>query len=180
MAENLKETTVSKNTIHHGSFLDLHRDQVRLPNGKIANREYLLHPGAAAVVPLLDDGRIVMVKQFRYPTGQIILEIPAGKLDAGEEPETCARRELSEEIGYEPGELIYLSSIWTTPGFTNEVIHLFLAKQLRPFRREPDPDEFLATVTMTKEEVLQHLDTAAIVDAKTVVALSYVERRNLW
>lgn len=180
MASDLRETAISKSIVHKGSFLELHWDEVRLPNGKASKREYLLHPGAAAAVPILDDGRIVLVRQFRYPTGRALLEIPAGKLDEGEDPATCIRRELSEEIGYQPGELIPLTSIWTTPGFTNEVIHLFLAKRLRAEPLNPDPDEFLETVVMTKAEVLKHLDTAEIVDAKTALAFAYLERRNLW
>jgi ADP-ribose pyrophosphatase len=160
--------------------LECYTDQVLLPNGKSATREYLHHPGAIAAVPVLDDGRIVLVKQFRYPTGRVILEIPAGKLEKGENPDDCVRRELTEEIGFEPEQLTHLASVWTTPGFTDEIIHLYLAKGLKPLRRQMDSDEFLDVLIMSKEEVFQHLDTDSLIDGKTALALTMVERRKLW
>ncbi len=180
MGQNLSEKPVSKSIVHHGKFLEFHSDQVQLPNGKIASREYLRHPGAVAAVPILPDGRIVLVKQFRYPTNQILLEIPAGKLDSGESPDDCVRRELAEEIGYEPQTVIPLTSIWTTPAFTDEVIHLYLARDLKEVSLQPDEDEFLETVIMSRTELWEALNTQTIIDAKTAVAVSLIEKRNLW
>jgi ADP-ribose pyrophosphatase len=178
--DNLIEKTLKKELIYRGKFLECYTDQVILPNGKITTREYIHHPGAIAAVPILDDGRIVLVKQFRYPTGKVILEIPAGKLEKGENPDDCVRRELTEEIGFEPEQLTYLSSIWTTPGFTDEIIHLYLAKGLKPLRRQMDSDEFLDVVIMNKKEVFEHLDTDSLIDGKTALALMMVDRRKLW
>lgn len=178
--ENLIEITKDKELIYKGNYLEYHLDHVMLPNGKIVTREYLHHPGAIAAVPLLDTGEIIMIKQFRYPTGSIILEIPAGKLEVGEEPLTAVRRELIEEIGYEPQKVIHLTSCWTTPGFTDEIIHLYLATELRPCRGELDPDEFLEVVTMSKPDLSKLLDTTGIIDGKTALALALVQLRDLW
>ncbi len=180
MKDQLTELPLNKQLIHKGKFLEYHLDHVQLPNGRTSTREYLRHPGAVAAVPLLPDGRIIMVRQFRYPIGQALLEIPAGKLDPGEEPLECVRRELSEEIGFEPRTIIHLTSIWTTPGFTNEIIHLYLAKDLISLQRELDFDEFLEPVYMTREEIFALLDNAQVVDGKTALALSYIERHQLW
>jgi ADP-ribose pyrophosphatase len=177
---NLTEKTQTKKLIYRGNFLECYVDQVILPNGKLTSREYLHHPGAIAAIPVLDNGEIVLVKQFRYPTGKILLEIPAGKLEAGENPEDCVRRELAEEIGYQPEQVIHLTSVWTTPGFTDEIIHLYLAKGLKPLQLEPDNDEFLEVVTMSKDELLKQLDTDPVIDGKTALALMIVELRKLW
>ncbi len=177
---DLVEKTQKKELVYQGKFIECYQDQVVLPNGKMSTREYLHHPGAIAAVPVLDDGRIILEKQFRYPTGKVILEIPAGKLEGSENPEDCARRELTEEIGYEPQQLIHLTSIWTTPGFTDEIIHLYLAKGLKPLRRPMDNDEFLEVVTMTKQEVFEHIYNDSLIDGKTALALMMIELRKLW
>ncbi|HBF37292.1 MAG TPA: ADP-ribose pyrophosphatase, partial [Firmicutes bacterium] len=177
---DLTEKTQKKELIYKGKFIDCFLDQVILPNGKTSTREYLHHPGAIAAVPVLDDGRIILEKQFRYPTGKVILEIPAGKLEDAENPEDCARRELTEEIGYEPQQLILLTSIWTTPGFSDEIIHLFLAKGLKPLRRPMDNDEFLEVITMSKSEVFEHIYHDSLIDSKTALALMMIELKKLW
>lgn len=178
--KELTEVPTQKELIYKGNYLEYHRDQVMLPNGKISSREYLHHPGAIAVVPLLDSGQIVMVRQFRYATGQVILEIPAGKLEPGEDPLDAARRELIEEISYEPGSIIHLSSVWTTPGFTDEVIHLYLARELKACPGHLDPDEFLEIVTVSKPEVLELLEGPGVIDGKTLLALALVQLRGIW
>lgn len=178
--DNLVEETRKKELVYRGKFLECYLDQVILPNGKPATREYLHHPGAIAAVPVLDNGQIVLVKQFRYPTGRVLLEIPAGKLEAAEDLEDCVRRELTEEIGYEPELIVHLASVWTTPGFTDEIIHLYLAKGLKPLRRQMDSDEFLEVVTMSKEELFKHLYEEQLIDGKTALALMMIELRKLW
>lgn len=178
--KDLKETPLEKSTAYKGKFLDFRLDRVLLPNGGSATREYLHHPGAVAAVPLLDNGEIVMVKQFRYPTGMVLLEIPAGKLEPGETPENCVRRELIEEIGYEAGSIIHLISVWTTPGFTDEIIHLYLAKDLKPCAGNLDSDEFLEVVRMEKDELFNMMNSNTLMDGKTALALSIMEIKNLW
>ncbi len=178
--DKLIEKTQKKELVYKGHFLEYYKDQVLLPDGRVTSREYLHHPGAIAAVPLLDNGQVLMVKQFRYPTNSILLEIPAGKLETGEEIKECVRRELMEEVGYEPEEIIHLSSVWTTPGFTDEIIHLFLAKGLKPSSNPKDNDEFLEVVAMNKEELLNHIHSGEIIDGKTALALSLMELRKLW
>ncbi len=177
---DLVEKTQKKELIYQGKFIEYYKAQVILPNGKMSTREYLHHPGAIAAVPLLDDGRIILEKQFRYPAGEVILEIPAGKLEKSENPEDCARRELTEEIGYDPQQLIHLTSIWTTPGMTDEIIHLYLAKGVKPLRRPMDSDEFLEIVVKTKQEVFEHIYNDSLIDSKTALALMMIELRKLW
>jgi ADP-ribose pyrophosphatase len=178
--DNLVEQTQKKELVYRGKFLECYVDQVVLPNGKPATREYLHHPGAIAAVPVLDNGQIILVKQFRYPAGRVLLEIPAGKLETAESPEECVRRELTEEIGFEPQQVIHLASVWTTPGFTDEIIHLYLAKGLQPLRRAMDNDEFLEVVTMDKKEVFKHLYEDQLIDGKTALAFMLIELRKLW
>ncbi|NLY75353.1 MAG: NUDIX hydrolase [Firmicutes bacterium] len=180
MGQKLEEVFQANEFIHQGNFLEFHRDRVLLPNGKTATREYIKHPGAVAALPLLSDGSALLVKQFRYPTGQTLLEIPAGKLEPGEDPVACIRRELAEETGYQPGELIHLASVWTTPGFTDEIIHLYLATRLEPAFLERDADEFLEILRLSKSELLDYLNNGTVVDGKTVLAVSLVEMKKLW
>lgn len=180
MKQKLAEVFQENELNYQGNFLDFRRDRILLPNGKPATREYLKHPGAVAALPLLDDGTALLVKQFRYPTGEVILEIPAGKLEAGEDPEACINRELAEEIGYQPQKLIHLASVWTTPGFTNEIIHLYLATQLEAAPLERDPDEFLEITRFTKAELWEYLNSGSVLDGKTMLTLSMVEMKKLW
>lgn len=177
---NLKETPIKQELIYKGNYLEYHRDQVLLPNGATASREYLHHPGAVAAVPIMDDGRVVMVRQFRYATGEVQLEIPAGKLEAGEPPETAIHRELIEEIGYKAREIIHLLSVWTTPGFTDEIIHLYAATGLEPCPGVADADEFLETVVMDKKELLSLIHSGNAVDGKTALTLLAADARGLW
>jgi ADP-ribose pyrophosphatase len=178
--KDLTEIPQQKELIYKGNYLEYHRDHVLLPNGKTSTREYLHHPGAIAAIPLLETGEVLMVKQFRYPTSSIILEIPAGKLEPGENPLDAVRRELIEEVGYEPGQVIHLTSVWTTPGFTDEIIHLYLARELKPCSGSLDEDEFVEIVTMGKPELLELLNSPGVIDGKTALALTLAQVRNLW
>ncbi|HEX3044519.1 MAG TPA: NUDIX hydrolase [Bacillota bacterium] len=178
--QSLIEIPQKKELIYQGKYLAYHLDHVLLPNGHTATREYLHHPGAIAAVPLLEDGSVILVEQFRYPIESVLLEIPAGKLEQNEAPEECVKRELREEIGYEPGRLTHLLSVWTTPGFTDEIIHLYLATDLKPAADEADPDEFLNIVRLTKPELLAHLNSGNVIDGKTSLALSMMSLRGLW
>lgn len=168
---DLVEKFIKSEVVFEGNLLTVRRDTVELPNGKHATRELIQHPGAVAVVPIRNDGKILLVRQFRYPVDQLTLEIPAGKLDPGEEPEACAKRELEEETGYKAKKLQLLSSILTTPGFTNEVIHLYLAEDLVLAEQCPDEDEFIDVEVFTKAEIRKMIENGTICDAKSLLGL---------
>ncbi|MGB9859138.1 MAG: NUDIX domain-containing protein [Moorellaceae bacterium] len=168
---NLREVCVKSERIYTGKILNLRRDIVLLPDGREASREVVEHTGAVAIVALEPDGRIYLVRQYRYPIGRVTLEIPAGKLDAGEDPATCARRELMEEIGLAAGELRLLLTFYSTPGFSDEIMYLFLATGLRPQKSQPDEDEFLEVVCLPLEEAVEKIRTGEIVDAKSIAGL---------
>jgi ADP-ribose pyrophosphatase len=147
-------------------------DTVKLPNGKTATREFVDHPGAVAVLPVLADGRIVFVRQFRYPVGQATLEIPAGKLNSAKDsPLKRVRAELKEETGYTAKKITPLLSYWPTPAFSTEVLHIYTATGLRGGKPEPDEDEFLTLETLSFEKAWRMVKTGEIRDSKTVIAL---------
>lgn len=163
----------SNEEVFHGRLLRVQRDSVTLPNGARTTREYIRHVGAVAIVPLLDDGSVVLVKQCRYPLGTVLWEIPAGKLDHGaaEELLSCARRELSEETGYEAEHWQHLLSIATTPGFSDEIIHLYKAWGLRHFAQHPDEDEFISAQAFSPAELRRMAERGELYDGKTLCAL---------
>lgn len=167
----LVEQQVRSEQLLNGRVINVRRDTVLLPNGKEATREVVEHPGAVAVVPVLDDGRIVMVSQYRHAAGKILLEIPAGKLDKGEQPEDCAARELEEEIGYQCRRLRKLASVYTTPGFSNEVIHIYLAEALIRTQQRLDEDEFLNMEAYTQEQLRSMIADGSICDNKSITGL---------
>jgi ADP-ribose pyrophosphatase len=157
--------------VFEGRVVKLSVDRVRLPNGNETELEMIRHPGAAAVVPVDAEGQVLLVRQYRYASGGWVLEVPAGKLDAGEPPEDCALREVEEETGFKPGRLIPMGWIWTTPGFTDEKIWLYLAQDLQPAHQSLQSDEVL---TVERVPLVQAVDRAVrgeIVDAKSVCAL---------
>ena len=178
MYEDLIETGISSEHIFDGTLLHVRRDKVRLPGGAETVREWIKHPGAAAVLPVLADGQVILVRQYRYPIGEVTLEVPAGKLDAkDEEPLHCARRELSEETGYTAEAYEKLTTIATTVGFSNEYIHLYLARGLSAGRQHTDADEFVHVVRMSFEKALDMVKTGEIVDAKTIISLMMAAER---
>jgi ADP-ribose pyrophosphatase len=163
--------------IFRGRVLDLRVDTVRFGNGRASTLEIVRHPGAVAVVPLTGDGDVVLVRQYRYATGEWLLEVPAGKLDPGETPEACARRELEEETGLAAGILDALGSVWTTPGFTNEKIRIFLARDLAPSRQRLEDDEVLTLERLPLARAVEHALAGAIEDSKSVCALARAAAR---
>lgn len=169
----LVEKRVKKNTVYVGKAVDFCVDDVSLPNGGRATREYLDHPGAVAAVPVLPDGRIVLVRQYRYPVEEVTLEIPAGKFDKGstESADACLRRELKEETGYTSKKVRHLIDYWPTPAFANEVIRIFVAEDLTPGELSPDEDEFIEKVELPLEQALELMREGKIKDSKTLVAL---------
>ena len=164
------ETPVRRRRLYRGS-VDFCVDQVLLPNGRRAERQYLDHPGAAAVVPFVDEKNIVLVRQYRYPVGETTLEIPAGKLDRGEGPLSCVRRELAEETGYRARTIQKLIAFYPTPAFANEVIHIFAARGLSSGKPACDDDEFLSVEIVSFRRALRLVREGKIKDSKTVIGL---------
>jgi len=162
---------MSERRVHRGAQFELVTERVALPNGRSMLLDLLKHPGAAAVVPFLDDGRVLLIRQYRFAAGGYLLEVPAGKLDAGEAPETCAARELEEETGYRAGRLEKLGSIWPSPGFTDEKIHLFAAFELERAEQRLEADEIIELVPMAFETALRAIREGDIQDAKSGMAL---------
>ena len=165
--------------IHSGRVINLDVDTVRFPDGSTGQLEMIRHPGAAAVVPFASDPRgkdptVLLIEQYRYAANGSLIEIPAGRLNPGEDPAVCARRELLEEVGVTAGRLERLTTIWTTPGFTDERIHLFWASELTADKHAREPDEFIEVVTKPLSEALRLVQTGEIPDAKTALALLFV------
>ncbi len=165
--------------IYSGRVVGLDLDTVRYPDGSTGELEMIRHSGAAAVVPVASDpqGRdpvLLLIRQYRYATGGPLWEIPAGRLTPGEDPADCARRELLEEVGVTAGRIERLTTIWTTPGFTDERIHLFWAADLKAGAHAREPDEFIEVVPRPLSEVLQAIKSGEVCDAKTAVAILYL------
>lgn len=139
---HLKETATSSEVVYEGIFLHMKRDQVLLPDGQTALREYLTHPGAVAIVPILSDGRVLLERQYRYPIGQAVIEMPAGKLDPNEDPLACAKRELQEETGYQAKKWEFLGRIHPVISYSNEFIDIYLAQDIEPGQANLDDEEF--------------------------------------
>lgn len=174
---HLEEKTIKTEEIFKGKIIRLQLEEVELPNGKKANREIVKHPGAVAVIPITSENKIVMVEQYRKALNRTIIEIPAGKLELGEEPVVTARRELEEETGYECESLEWLISFYTSPGFADEIIHLYVAKNLKKGNGNAhlDEDEFVHIMEVTLEEALQLIKEQKIFDAKTAYAVQYLQ-----
>ena len=175
----LRHTLNKRREVYQGRIVNLTVDEITTENGFETIREVFHHPGGAAVVPVLPDGSVLLVKQFRYPMKEILLELPAGKIDAGESPETTAARELEEETGYKAGSLTKISEFYSTPGFCDEKIYLYLADDLRPCQAEGDRDEELELVSCSLPELLDMIRTATISDAKTIIGIQYLALRRL-
>jgi ADP-ribose pyrophosphatase len=168
-----KKVVLNKKSIFKGKILlDVHLDNVMLPNGTKVRLECIKHPGAAAVVPFINKNRIVLIRQYRPVVDKYIWEIPAGTLNKGEKPQQCARREIEEEIGYTAKSLTLLTSIYTTPGFTNEYIHIYKATRLKKVRLNPEVDEILSADIFTVNKIRHMVKNKSIIDAKTIAGLA--------
>ena len=177
MYEDLIETKLESENIFDGNLLHIKKDKVKLPNGGEAYREWVKHPGAAAVIPLTDQGEIILVRQYRYPIDEVTLEIPAGKLDvSGEDPLECAKRELSEETGYTAQEYKFLSKLATSVGFSDEVIYIYAAKGLKAGTQHTDEDEFINVVKVPLAEAVEMVLDGRINDGKSVTAILMLDR----
>ncbi len=178
----LREDCVESQQVYKGHFLDVRRDQVRLPDGALAHREYIIHPGAVMIVPLLDDGRLVVERQFRYPMKQVMLEFPAGKLDAGEDPWHCAIRELAEETGYLAGQWARAGILHNAIAYSTEGIEIWFAKELRAGPAHLESGEFLEVGQASLEELEALTASGELTDAKTLVGLLWLRhwRAGQW
>jgi len=158
-------------TIYSGSILTLRVDDLRMPSGRVVEREVVTHGGAVGIIPLTDKNEIILVTQYRHPVGVSLKEIPAGKLEPGETPEECARRELIEEIGYAPGRLVRLTTFYTTPGYSSEVFHLFIADNLTLETSDVTEEEIESVERLSIAEVVRQIAAGVIEDGKTIAAV---------
>jgi len=176
---DLIEKTLSSEKIYDGRFISLRRDHILLPDGREAAREVIEHPGAICVLPLTEEGEVILVRQYRSAAARIVTELPAGKLDPGEHPILCAQRELMEETGFSCREMISLGRMMPTPGYCEEVIWMYLARGLKPGQTSPDDDEFLEIVRIPLEELTARILANEFDDAKTQLgvlkAVAYLE-----
>ena len=166
-----KATVKSTAEVYKGRIFDFVTENLKLPNGRHTDMAFIRHPGSTAVVPLLEDNTIVMEVQYRHPVGEYLLEIPAGTLEPGESPLNCAKRELLEETGFQAQELIKLGKIHMVPAYSNEEIHVFIAKGLMPAEQNLDPDEIIEVAKYPLEKAIQMIDEGKITDALTILSI---------
>ncbi|MBO5918298.1 MAG: NUDIX hydrolase [Oscillospiraceae bacterium] len=167
----LMEQTLSSRTVFEGKIITVKVDKAMLPNGAEASREVVEHPGGVCILALQEDGTVPLVRQFRYPLGDVMLELPAGKLEYGEQPRPAAIRELGEEVGLEPGRLTDLGFLYVSPGFCTERLYLYLAQDVKQVPVHPDEDEFLDIVHLPFGELVDMVMSGQITDGKTVAAV---------
>jgi ADP-ribose pyrophosphatase len=180
--QHLREHPLSSKTVFSGNLLKVNQDIVRLPSGAQASREYIVHPGAAMIVPRLGNGKLLVERQFRYPNGRVFIEFPAGKCDPGESSAHTALRELQEETGYRAGKLAFLGSIHNAIAYSDERIDLFLADALVATEQRLDDHEFLELIELPLDTMLQMVRTGEITDVKTIIGLMWLEKiiQNVW
>lgn len=182
MMKKFEEKTIHTEKIYDGKIISLQVDDVQLPNGKTSKRELVKHPGAVAVIPITPDKKILFVEQYRKPLERSLIEIPAGKLETGEDPEITAIRELEEETGYTTKKLTYVTSFYTSPGFADELIYIYLTDELERLEQSipGDEDEFVELVELTLDEAEKYVKQQRIHDAKTNFAILYLQTLELF
>lgn len=176
MTMPLDETRLDGELAYDGSFLKVARDRVRLPDGAVTHREYILHPGAVVILPLFDDGRVLLERQFRYPLGKVFIEFPAGKIDPGEDPLACAQRELQEETGYTAADWHFVTTIHNAIAYSDEHLDLYLARGLVAGERRLDEGEFLEIFSATVPELLEMVQCGEITDVKTIIGAFWLDK----
>ncbi len=182
MDQHLKETLIDGDVVYEGKFLRVRKDRVRLPDGGEATREYFRHPGAVVIIPLMDDGRVLLERQYRYPNDQVFIELPAGKIDPGEDPLLCAQRELREETGYVASEWQFVCTIHNAIAYSDEHLDIFLAKGLTAGEQQLDDEEFLELITATPDELMEWVRLGRITDVKTLIGSFWLDKllRGEW
>jgi ADP-ribose pyrophosphatase len=174
--DGLIEKKVESVTLHEGKFLTVKCDTVELPDGKHATREFVEHPGAVMILPLFDDGRVLLERQFRYPIGKVLVEFPAGKIDPNEDELTCAKRELQEETGYTAREWFFLTRIHPVISYSTEFIDLYLARGLTEGERKLDDGEFLESFIAGQADLIDWVKSGRISDVKTIIGVFWLEK----
>jgi len=174
--DHLREIKVESEAVYKGGFFEVFRDTVRMPSGNISQREYIRHPGAVAAIPLLDDGNVLLERQFRYPVDKVFIEFPAGKIDANEDPLVCAQRELHEETGYTATDWQFLCTIHNAIGYSSERLYLYLARGLQAGERHPDEDELVETFSASIPQLLEWVREGRITDVKTVIGIFWLDK----
>lgn len=176
MDEHLIEQRIDGGVVYDGAFMKVHRDTVMLPDGRQASREFIRHPGAVVVLPVFDDGSVLLERQFRYPLNQVFIEFPAGKIDSGEPSLECAKRELLEETGYTAATWEFVCTIHNAIGYADEHLDLYLARGLTAGERKLDEGEFLDVFTASVPELLKWVREGKITDVKTVIGTFWLEK----
>lgn len=171
---NMLEKILKIESIYNGKILNLQKRIVKLQSGKIVQREIINHPGSVAIIPIIDDKTIILIEQYRSTLEKIILEIPAGTIEFNEKPEDCARRELLEETGYKAKKLKKLFSGYTTPGYSNEIMHIFLATDLTYIKESPEEDENIRTRIIKLDKINQMIKNGEIMDIKTICSIKSI------
>ncbi len=175
--QNPENVVIDHKELYDGIIVKLQLDTVRLPSGKTALREVVLHPGGVVALPVLDDGRLLLIRQFRYPLGKFILELPAGKLDHNLSPRDTVALEIEEECGYRTAALEYQCSFYTSPGISNEIIHFFIARGLTPVSQSLQEGEHITIEALSLEECLSKVESGEIADAKTILGILWYRRK---
>ena len=178
MDSHLTETHIDGEVVYDGGFLKVARDQVTLPNGAVTSREYIRHPGAVVVLAILDDGSVLLERQFRYPMRKVFIELPAGKIDQGEDLLACAKRELQEETGYTAADWQFVTTIHNAIAYSDEHLDIFIARTLTPGPAKLDDGEFLETFSATLPDMLDMIRTGQITDVKTIIGAFWLEKLN--
>lgn len=171
MSEIEPDQVLHSETVYQGALIDLRKDTVRLPNGKEAEREVVVHPEVVTMLPVLEDGRLVLVRQYREAVGQVLLEVPAGGIDDGECPEQAVRREMKEETGFDVGSLEHLATFYSSPGFTTEKMHLYRLRDLTPGKATEENDQ-IEVVLMSPDDAWKAVSSGEMADAKSILALA--------
>ena len=172
----MKEKTLHSKCVFKGSLLDVRNDEVVFPSGSKSTREWINHPGAVCCIPVLENGDICLIKQYRYAIKKYVIELPAGKLEIGETPIDCAKRELEEEIGFEAKKIRFLTMFYPAVGFVNEEMHLFLAEDLKKTNTNLDEDEFIELIPKTLDQAVEMIYSGEITDAKTIIGLVWAQK----
>jgi ADP-ribose pyrophosphatase len=176
MDKHLKESKIDGGVAYDGGFLKVHRDTVSLPDGKHTSREYIKHPGAVVILPVLDDGRILLERQYRYPLDRVFIELPAGKIDPGEDPLACAMRELEEETGYTATDWQFVSTIHNAIAYSDEHLDIYLARGLTGGDAKLDDGEFIEIFTASIDDMLDMVRSGRITDVKTVIGAFWLDK----